>query len=258
LKPELTVILVIFNKAHYLNRSLSSILRLSIPRDALRILCVDDGSTDASVVAVLRFQSMDCRVILRRNPRNLGTHMARIRAVLLVQTKFLIFLDPDDEFIGSGVPRALAKIREREADIVEFGCQVVLPPANLIIQRCWKSPAIREATPARLRQMFYDGEINCNVHRKIFRTELYRQAIAAMPAEVRRKRILRYEDKLHFAFIVEAMTRTYYAISALGQYRYEDLWDNSKSATYQSVNKSRANCRYVSRVINQTFHRRAL
>jgi len=99
--------------------------------------------------------------------------------------------------------------------------------------------------------------VNCNLHRKVFRTSLYQAAIARMPKSVRVKRILRYEDKLHFAFIVETMTQNFYFVASVGENRYEDLWDNSKSGTYQSANESEANCAWVNSVINRTFHRKA-
>jgi glycosyltransferase involved in cell wall biosynthesis len=126
--PELTIIISIYNKVHYLNRSLSSILNLTISPHLIRILCVDDGSTDNSFFLVKKFQSLDPRIFVHRNPRNLGTHITRISGVLRVTTPYLTFLDPDDLFVGTGLEVALARIRSKNLDIVEFECRIAFPP----------------------------------------------------------------------------------------------------------------------------------
>jgi hypothetical protein len=60
--------------------------------------------------------------------------------------------------------------------------------------------------------VFYGGRINWHLHRKVFRTDLYKREIAAMLEYVRNRRILRYEDKLQYCkhdkeFHIAAHTR---------------------------------------------------
>jgi glycosyltransferase involved in cell wall biosynthesis len=250
---ELSILMVIFNKGQYLSRSLSSILRLSLSRRRYEVLCVDDGSTDNSTRVVALFQAIEPHIHLHKLPQNRGTHIARITAVRLARTPFLTFLDPDDEFTGEGLRLALDKIILTGADIVEFGCHTVV--GNKTVKRCWMPPRVREANPNYLARLFYRGKINPHVHRKIFRSQLYKDAIDAMPEYVLESRILRYEDKLHFAFILDRMRRKYYYIRVLGEFRYWGLEDNSQSANYQSVNASVQNDIFVNSVINRTFGR---
>jgi glycosyltransferase involved in cell wall biosynthesis len=230
------------------------VLGLTVPAARVAVIVVDDASTDDSCSRVRDFQARDRRIHLHRMPVNVGTHVARLTAVSLVRTPFLTFLDPDDEFFGHGVRRALQWIAAFELDVAEFSCRMIIPRKNRTDILCWRPPKVYEAAPSEFRQMFYDGVINCHLHRKIFRTEIYRQAIAAMPPWVRRQRIIRFEDKLHFAFIVNAMTRPYMFVNAIGEIRYYGLADNSMSATYQSIRQSTANERLVDRIINQSFH----
>lgn len=251
--PDLSVLLVIYNKYHYLNRSLTSIINLPIDPGRIQIICVDDGSTDNSTDIVQIFQKYDNRILLYKNEANLGTHMARVTAVLYTKSPYLTFLDPDDEFTGRGVQRALDFIKANNADIVEFGCQMVIQHINKTNMRCWRPPQVARATPAEYKKMFYRGETNCHVHRKIFRTEVYKAAIEMMPEWVLSERIIRHEDRLHYAFIVNAMTRNFHYLHVLGEIRYYGLPDNSQSEYYQSRSESRKNDRFVTRTIRRLF-----
>lgn len=255
--PELSILMVIYNKAHYLNRSMTSILKLPIEHSNVEIICVDDGSTDNSVDIIHKFQEKDDRIKLYKNGENMGTHITRINAVLYTKTPFLTFLDPDDELIGRGVQRALDFIKTKDADIVEFGCQMVVERLNMTNVRCWKVPKVDVATPSEYTKLYYRGRVNCHLHRKIFRTELYQNAINTMPDWIRSQRIIRYEDKLQYAFIVNLMTRNFYYLPVLGEIRYYGLVDNSQSECYQSKNESKANDKFVSQAIRQLFHKTA-
>jgi glycosyltransferase involved in cell wall biosynthesis len=248
---ELSILMVIYNKWSYLNRSLSSIANLSLSPARYEVLCVDDGSTDNSTRVVGRFFRLIPSLRLIRHGANLGTHRARITAVRNARAPFLTFLDPDDEFAGAGLELALDAIEARDADIVEFGCHTVLH--NETIGRCWLRPRTREAEPGRYARMYYRGRINSHVHRKVIRTELYQRALRAMPPDVLDRRLIRYEDKLHYAFIIANMTRKYYYINVLGELRYWGLEDNSQTETYQSINETVENDEYVTKVIYGVF-----
>jgi glycosyltransferase involved in cell wall biosynthesis len=228
-------------------------MELPIAKWRIRILCLDDGSTDNSMAVVIWFQVKDWRIILYQNPHNLGTHRARIAAVRLTETPFLLFLDPDDELVGSGVSHALDIISTGRNDIVEYQCRMILPARNRSKPLCWKSPPLREASPDLYRRWFYKGKANCHLHRKIFRADLYKVAIETMPPHIRNRRILRYEDKLQYAFIVENMTRNFYFVRIIGEFRYTGLPDNSQSETYQSVNQSLADDAFVTDAIQTVF-----
>jgi glycosyltransferase involved in cell wall biosynthesis len=246
----------VYNKAHYLNRSLTSILRLLLPPPDLCVICLDDASTDQSMAVIQRFQLIDRRIILHRNPCNLGTHMTRLKLVMLTTTPFLAFLDPDDEFQGDGLPVALEQIVARDADIAEFRCRMLVPEMNYTVIRCWRPPRVWLAKPQQFARIFYGGRVNWHLHRKVFRTDLYKRAIEAMPNYVRHRRILRYEDKLHYAFVIANMTRSFTYIHIFGEMKYYGLGDNSMGEAYQSKADNEENLRFVDDVINRTFGRK--
>lgn len=254
---EVSVLLVVFNKGHYLNRAFSSILTVFEHTEiCYEVVCVNDASTDNSSAVLRRFQDRDQRVNVHTNARNLGTFISRNTAVLLARAPFLVFLDPDDELTGNGVPEALRFIRKTNADIVEFGCLSVTPKGGRQ-GACWKTPPVTFAAPKDYRELFYGGLVNCHVHRKVIRRSVYVEAIRSMPDNVRRKRMVRFDDKLAYAFIVNHMTRGFHFLPVLGELRYDGLPDNSQSGTYQTKAENNEENRYVTETVLAVFHRRA-
>jgi hypothetical protein len=69
---------------------------------------------------------------------------------------------------------------------------------------------------------------------------------------------MRYEDKLQFAFIANVMEKGWAFVPFLGEYKFQDLEDNSQSGVYQDENQSLENDRFVSWAINRTFRRIAV
>jgi hypothetical protein len=175
--------------------------------------------------------------------------------VTLTETPYLTFLDPDDEFEGRGLEVALHRIQERAADIAEFRCRMIVPELNFSSMRCWRSPRVKLANASQLADLFYGGLINWHLHRKIFRTSVYKEAIEAMPESVRDRRLIRFEDKLHYAFILSKMRKHFVYVHKMGEVRYYGLEDNSMSETYQTQADHDENDAFVTMVINTTFHR---
>ena len=91
--PFFSVIVPLYNKKPYLNRSLGSILRQSF-RD-FELLVIDDGSTDGSAEAAAGFKDKRIRLVSQKNT---GVSTARNHGVALARGKFVAFLDADDEW----------------------------------------------------------------------------------------------------------------------------------------------------------------
>jgi len=249
----LSILMAVFNKAHYLNRSIASILRLRLAH--WRIVAIDDGSKDDSVAVVNRFARQDIRIKVYRNPKNLGTHRTRLRAIGLTQTPFLTFLDPDDELTDPGVRQALQFIQSHRVDVVEMGCQRVGPTGHHVSAMCWKPPTVSRTRSSQHMTVFFDGRENGNLCRKIFRTDLYKRAIATMPPWLKEYRLLRSEDVLHYSFITRAMQRDFVYSHSLGYVRYAGLPDSSGSQTYYSTAEMERQHQFVCHLINATFGR---
>ena len=255
---DLSILLVVFNKAHYLNRSLTSIYRTLASRSSrAEVVVVDDGSRDNPGEVLERFRESGFRLVVVRHGWNKGTHITRIDSVLCANTEFILFLDPDDELFGNGAISAWDFAQSKGCDIVEFGCAAVWPNRRTR-GPCLKTPSKSHATVEEYRNLYFSAKINCHLHRKVFRTALYQRAIAAMPPFVRRARVVRFEDKLQLAFLVNEMTSDFYFLNVVGELRYEQLPDNSQSGYYQSKKQNSNDNNFVNKAIVSVFGRVAV
>ncbi len=88
---------------------------LASPLESLEVLAVDDGSTDNTACVLDGIAARDPRVrVIRLPPR--GVSAARNAALAAARGEFLFFLDADDTVEPSFFPRAVAAMREANAD----------------------------------------------------------------------------------------------------------------------------------------------
>jgi glycosyltransferase involved in cell wall biosynthesis len=90
---EISVVIPLYNKEKYIYRTLASIMAQSL--SPAEIVVVDDGSTDASVSEVLKFDDNRIRLIHQQNS---GEGAARNRGVAGSKYDLVAFLDADDEW----------------------------------------------------------------------------------------------------------------------------------------------------------------
>ena len=77
--PVLSVLIAACNVEDTIAETLDSVLCQTLPD--IEILCVDDGSTDATPQLLARFAAQDARVRVLRHEQNLGRLAARCTAV---------------------------------------------------------------------------------------------------------------------------------------------------------------------------------
>jgi glycosyltransferase involved in cell wall biosynthesis len=133
-KPKVSVIVPIYNKASFLEKSITSILRQT--EKNIEIILVDDGSTDNSQKICQEFAEKDSRIIFKRK-ENEGVTATRNYGKKLANGDYIAFVDPDD-FIEENTYEQMLKC-SNNADIVlsglihEFGDKKILQtmPQNL-------------------------------------------------------------------------------------------------------------------------------
>jgi glycosyltransferase involved in cell wall biosynthesis len=101
----ISVIIPCYNYGHLLAQAIQSVLGDS-PTGHIKIIVVDDGSTDNSVEVGKRLASQSPWVDYHFQ-ENQGVSVARNHGVNLCDTPYLVFLDPDDE-MDSDCLKALA------------------------------------------------------------------------------------------------------------------------------------------------------
>jgi glycosyltransferase involved in cell wall biosynthesis len=123
-----TVIVPAWNAEKYLEASLRSVLNQS--HRALRLLVIDDGSTDSTPEILARLRAEDPRLEFR-SVKNGGPAAARNRALAALPegTDYVMFLDADDLLLPDAIEYALAGAEG--AELVLFGYSIQRPDGSL-------------------------------------------------------------------------------------------------------------------------------
>lgn len=89
----ISVIIPVYNAEQFLGQCLESILQQTYSN--LEVICVDDGSTDASLSICQQYSEKDSRVqVIHKD--NEGVSCARNRGIACAQGHFVFFVDADD------------------------------------------------------------------------------------------------------------------------------------------------------------------
>lgn len=98
-KTLVSYLIALYNKEHYVERAIASILEDKGDSYDVEVCIVDDGSTDRSAEVVLSRFGSDKRVKLRRFQENRGKNAAYNAAYLLSRGDFMAVLGADDEVV---------------------------------------------------------------------------------------------------------------------------------------------------------------
>ena len=90
---KVSVIIPIYNMQDYLRQCLDSVLAQNL--DDIEIICVDDGSTDATAAILYGYAVRDGRVKVITQ-KNQGVSAARNAGLRMATGEFVYFVDPDD------------------------------------------------------------------------------------------------------------------------------------------------------------------
>ena len=114
-----SVVMPVYNGERYLREALDG----ALSGNALQyeVICVDDGSTDATPEILAEYAARDPRVRVVRQ-ENAGAGAARNAGMQLARGEYLSFLDADDLFEPGMLEKAYGRARAQDADIVVFRC----------------------------------------------------------------------------------------------------------------------------------------
>lgn len=117
---QVSIVIPVYNIEAHLRQCLDSVVRQTLTD--LEIICVDDGSTDASFNILTEYAARDNRFQIIRQ-KNAGPGVARNTGLERVTGEYLIFLDSDDWFEPDFLERVVLRAQETKADITI--CQAV-------------------------------------------------------------------------------------------------------------------------------------
>ena len=94
MEPFISIIIPVFNSEKYLEKCISSILNQEY--ENFEIICINDCSTDNSLNILNSFASIDNRIKIINNIKNLGVGESRNIGIEYAKGKYIHFLDSDD------------------------------------------------------------------------------------------------------------------------------------------------------------------
>lgn len=93
-KPEISVIMPVYNSENFLSISIDSILKQSFKN--FEFIIINDGSTDNSEKIILSYLKKDQRIIYIKNPRNKGISKSLNIGIKKSKGNFICRMDADD------------------------------------------------------------------------------------------------------------------------------------------------------------------
>jgi len=129
---RLCVIMPVYNEQATLERAVARILTTQLPGIDVRILAVDDASTDNSPALLAQFASNDPGISVLRHETNRGKGAALRTAIPMINDDLAIIHDADLEYDPADYHRLLAPILDGRADAV-FGSRFVGGEAHRVL-----------------------------------------------------------------------------------------------------------------------------
>lgn len=114
-EKKISVIIPAYNTAAYISDCLNSILGNRYRN--LEIICIDDGSTDATAGILDEFAERDARIVVVRQ-KNAGVSAARNAGLDIATGDFIAFVDSDDFVDKDFFSKLMQCMQETSADIV--------------------------------------------------------------------------------------------------------------------------------------------
>lgn len=120
---EVSVILPVFNRAEYLNRSINSLLNQSFKN--WELIAIDDGSEDNSFEILESYAKANNNIrIFRQN--NVKLPLTRNRGIKESSGKYITFLDSDDEYNIDHLSKHIEFMYEHpEIDLIHGGVEII-------------------------------------------------------------------------------------------------------------------------------------
>lgn len=113
-QPLLSIIIVIYNVEKYIEECLNSILKQDF--HDMEILCINDGSTDNSLVLLKQLQQQDSRIKIITQ-ENQGPARVRNKGMELSRGQYLWFIDGDDFIAENCVPLLAKEIKSHQKSL---------------------------------------------------------------------------------------------------------------------------------------------
>ncbi|GHV48856.1 hypothetical protein FACS1894204_13320 [Synergistales bacterium] len=201
---NITVIVPVYNAALFLEETLGALLSQNF--SDYEIVCIDDGSTDASPEILRRYateHSAKLRVLTKENG---GVHAARLCGIGAAHGEYITFCDADDIPACNWLSEMYVKITNDNADLCVCAFRRVLNGKPSPAEMCLSGSVDTTANP----EVFI--LINTCLWNKLFKASLFMDALPESAIRVS-------EDALFLAWLYRNVKRISFVSEPLYDYR---------------------------------------
>ena len=111
---KVSVIVPVYNTQDYLNECIDSVLNQSLAD--FELICIDDGSTDASLEILKDYEKKDNRIQVF-SQKNSGLAASRNAGLNVAQGEYVLFLDSDDYLKSDTLEKLYNQAIENNLDL---------------------------------------------------------------------------------------------------------------------------------------------
>lgn len=134
MQPLLSVIIPVYNVEKYIDECMESIVK-QLPGADMEIICVDDGSTDASGAICDRYAGGNSKIKVVHHQKNQNLASARNTGLAHACGRYIAWIDSDDYVAGDWYEKISAALKADETiDILLFD-YVILKDNRKIIEK---------------------------------------------------------------------------------------------------------------------------
>ena len=227
---HVSIIMPVYNVEKYVGEAIESVLAQTYPD--FELLLVNDRSTDRSKEICEKYAKKDSRIVLLENNTDAhGPGPTRNIALERMSGDYVYFMDADDWIDPRLLERAVSRMRETGADIVQFGIEYEYNSSNRILQYCRHDVDVltKDAIKNDFFHFWKEHRNTLVIH--FFRTESVKA--------IRFEHIIIGEDH---SFVVDALCnaeRIAYITEPLYHYRYVE------GSTSHRWNRETVTCREI-------------
>jgi len=139
MKPRVSVIVPLYNKAAFVRRALDSVASQTFAD--FEAIVVDDGSTDGGARVVAEYADARSRLVTQRNA---GPGAARNRGIEEAAGEFLAFLDADDEWLPEYLAESVRLLEDFSGEAATVTSGYFEHPPGASRERMWRGRGITD------------------------------------------------------------------------------------------------------------------
>ncbi len=126
-EPNLSIVIVNYNAFPYLSQCLDSISNQSFPKSKMKVIVVDNKSNDNSLTLIKKNYPW---IKILPNKQNVGFAKANNQAINLIETKYILLLNPDT-ILSKNTIKIMIEYMENHHRVAISTCRINLPSGEI-------------------------------------------------------------------------------------------------------------------------------